>query len=288
MKPAPSFPTAGSAVWLTLLASMAALMVVVLLAGEDGNVSVAALGLSLVIGFGGIGTLVARTVPPPQAERLGLRIAPLRFVVPILLMIPITLLASELDNVVRALLPAPDAQVIDAVVKERMGVDGGLDRLGALILSVGLAPVIEEWFFRGVLQQGIVAQLGAVPGIGLAALLFGLSHGAPSMSFQAWLAAASGAVLYGLAFGLLRQTSGSLLPAIVMHALVNALGAAAMWFPDRFPVPGYNAPGDHTPLAYLLPGAASVALGAWLALRLRVPDPVRTAASAATPGTKDT
>jgi membrane protease YdiL (CAAX protease family) len=272
-------------VWLTLLASLTALMVVVLLAGEDGNVSVAALGLSLVVGFGGIGTLVARAVPPPQAERLGLRIAPLRFLLPILLMIPITLLSSELDNVVRALIPAPDAHVIDTVVKERMGVDGGLDRLEALILSVGLAPVIEEWFFRGVLQQGIVSQLGAVPGIG--ALLFGLSHGAPSMSFQAWLAAASGAVLYGLAFGLLRQTSGSLLPAMGMHALVNALGAVALWFPERFPVPGYNAPGDHTPLVYLLPGAASVGLGAWLALQFRVPDPVGTAPPAAAPETTD-
>lgn len=277
MKPPPPFPTAVSAVWLTVLASMTALMVVAMVAGEASKVSVAGLGLGLAVGFGGIGTLAARQVPPPQAERLGLRVAPLRFVLPILLMIPITLLSSELDNVVRALLPAPDAQILDAVVKERIAPDGGLDRLEALILSVGLAPVIEEWFFRGVVQQGLVAQLGAAPGVVLVAILFGLGHGDPSMSFQAWIAAASGAVLYGLAFGHLRHTSGSLLPAIVMHALVNAMGAVALWFPEQFGVPGYNAPGDHTPVAFLLPAVASVALGAWLALRFKVPDPVPSA-----------
>ncbi len=33
--------------------------------------------------------------------------------------------------------------------------------LETLIVAVGLIPVIEEWFFRGVIQQGLVASLGA-------------------------------------------------------------------------------------------------------------------------------
>ena len=46
--------------------------------GSAGSVS-SAEALGLVVGFGGVGTLAARQVPPPQAERLGLRGMRLRF-----------------------------------------------------------------------------------------------------------------------------------------------------------------------------------------------------------------
>ena len=52
--------------------------------------------------------------------------------------------------------------------------------------------------------------------------------------------------------------------APVPQSGLAALSVAVGVFPDRVPIPGFNAPGATTPLVYLIPAFASAALGVWL------------------------
>jgi hypothetical protein len=262
------FPTVAAAVWLTVLGSLSSLFVIAAIAaGGDQQIGVAGAAFGLAVGFGGVATLAARQVPPPQAERIGLRVFRPAFLLPILLLVPITLLASEVDNLARAVFPPPDAAQIGDHVRRTLATDDVLGALQSAILTVGIAPVIEEFFFRGVVQQGLVTQLGVGWGVVVTALLFGLGHGAPGISAAAWLAAAAGTFGYGVVLGWLRVWSGSILAPILLHAGLNAAGLAATALAEDVPIAGYNAPGPHTAPALLAAAAASALVGLVLARR---------------------
>jgi hypothetical protein len=79
----------------------------------------------------------------------------------------------------------------------------------------------------------------------------------------------------GLAFGFARHVSGSLLGSIVLHVGVNGAGVAGLALAPSVAIPGYNAPGAHTPLVLLVSSLASVALGGWWLARetSRPPEP---------------
>ena len=257
-------PSPLGAALMTLLAFVAVLLGWVLFAPDAGNAFGLAVGLCL--GFGGIGTLAARSVPGAE-ERLGLRGFSPRFLLPMLLFLPSLVLASELDNLVRPLFPAiqlPQDAVADSADVVR------LVTLEFAITTALLRPVLEEFFFRGVIQQGVVAHLGALGGVAYTAALFGLANGGLELPFGPDRAA-SGAVqaaFAGLLLGLLRQASGSLLAPIVTSCALECLGiASTVLLANALPMPGFNAPGPHTPLAVLAPCAAAVALGAWLTVR---------------------
>ena len=90
------------------------------------------------------------------------------------------------------------------------------------------APIQEELIFRGLLQT-VMARAVSLPGgfwavhfpVLFVAALFGLTH------LEAGIVVAASAVLLGLIAGELRRLSGSLVPAILFHALLNA--ASALW-----------------------------------------------------------
>jgi CAAX protease family protein len=88
---------------------------------------------------------------------------------------------------------------------------GGLTRADALGLAL-LSGFAEELFFRGAVQGA----LGWLP----ASLLFGLLHTGPGRAFRLWTLFALSA---GFLFAGLVLWRGNLLPAIVGHALVNAI-----------------------------------------------------------------
>ncbi len=231
----------------------------------------AALGVGMTLGLGGVCAAVTRLVPQPHTERLGLRGFPAKFWVPILFLVPITLVASEVDNWANLLAPPPDAAEIEERVTERLPHDTPLAIAESLIVAVGLAPVIEEWLFRGIIQQGAIARFGVGWGILFTAALFGVGHVGPGVSAAAWLASISVATLYGFMLGILRQNTRSLLAPIALHMGINASAVLGMVFAEPVPIAGFNAPGDHTPSAYLFPAAISVLIGWWLVSRWALP-----------------
>lgn len=88
-----------------------------------------------------------------------------------------------------------------------------------LTSAVVVAPVVEEFFFRGVLQGWLqrVAPAAAVP---VSAAAFGLAHVDHGLG---WIPL----VGFGVAASLLTRHTGSLLASIVLHAGFNAIGVVA-------------------------------------------------------------
>ena len=94
------------------------------------------------------------------------------------------------------------------------------------VVCVG-APLVEELFFRGLVQRRLIGRLGVVPGIAIASLLFGAAHliawSGPITLAYAWAVAAGGLVL-----GASYHASGRLGTSIVAHALFNAQALIAI------------------------------------------------------------
>ena len=83
-----------------------------------------------------------------------------------------------------------------------------------LVLIVGIgAPIVEEIFYRGLLQRSLERRYGVWPAILGSALLFGLSH------FQ--LLQLPALVLFGVVLGLLAQRTGRLAAPIAAHIVFN-------------------------------------------------------------------
>jgi len=92
------------------------------------------------------------------------------------------------------------------------------------------SPTQEEIIFRGLIQSMLERRWmttfsvfgGSLSGaVAFTAVLFGIIH------LEAGVAVATGAIILGLVAGELRRRSGSLLPALIVHALFNA--ADAFW-----------------------------------------------------------
>jgi membrane protease YdiL (CAAX protease family) len=92
------------------------------------------------------------------------------------------------------------------------------------------SPIQEEIIFRGLIQSMLERRWmitfsvfgGSLSGaVAFTAVLFGIIH------LEAGVALATGAIILGLVAGELRRRSGSLLPAIIVHAVFNT--ADAFW-----------------------------------------------------------
>jgi membrane protease YdiL (CAAX protease family) len=257
----PPFPDPSRA--FTLAATALFLSLLPLLAGN----SVVAAALGSALGLGGVGVLAARLVPEPTAERLGLAPFPARAIAPVLLLAPVVLLVSELDNWIRIAFSAPASEALGKAL---------LPAPEAILLAALLSPVLEEFFFRGVLLQGCVSALGRtravlyvaalqivlVPSL---AILDAFASEKPSTAVI--VSQGLGTFTLGALYGLVRLATRSLLPGVVLSGVVTGLGIAAGALAERAPIPGFNAPGATTPLVVLLPAAASVALGVRLLLQ---------------------
>ena len=95
-----------------------------------------------------------------------------------------------------------------------------------LVTCVG-APVVEELFFRGLVQTRLVGRYGAVRGIGITSLLFGAAHligwAGPISILYAWSIAAA-----GVALGTIRHVTGRLGTSMAAHAMFNAQAMALL------------------------------------------------------------
>lgn len=102
----------------------------------------------------------------------------------------------------------------------------GLDTGGALgVLAVVLvAPVVEEFIFRGLIMTRLSRALPGWLSILLSAAIFGICHGHP-----VWFAYA---FLLGVVFGLMDWRAGSIWPSILGHITFNAFGQLITLLPE--------------------------------------------------------
>jgi len=250
-QPGPPFPSP----LLALGVSLAAMLLYMAIAtAAEGNAFGVALASALA--FGGIGTLVARFVPEPAPVRIGLTPFPVRAALPVLLLVPAVLLSSELDNWIRLALDAKSPEGLGKAIVPAAEI---------ALLMIFLQPTVEEFFFRGVLLQGCVSGLGRLRGVLLLALLQALLFARGDLATPAGAASAI-AQTFALAvlLGFVRLATGSVLPAIALSCTMQAAGLVGLAYPNQLAIPGFNAPGATTPVVFLLPATASVALGVWL------------------------
>lgn len=102
-------------------------------------------------------------------------------------------------------------------------------RLGLILVTifgVTLGPLAEELAFRGFFQPLLVRSFGAIPGIVLTALPFGLLHFREYGNSWRHVVLITGA---GVAFGWMRHATGSTRASTLMHAAYNLLFFAALW-----------------------------------------------------------
>lgn len=108
---------------------------------------------------------------------------------------------------------APAREVLDRA--------DGLGRVVIAALVIGIAPVAEELFFRGLLQQAALQRLRAPLAVGAVALFFGLTHFQPELLPPL--------VAAGMIFGICTWRTQRLGLTIVTHAAFNASTVAALW-----------------------------------------------------------
>ena len=91
---------------------------------------------------------------------------------------------------------------------------GAIHQKIAIVVAAGvLGPVVEEMLFRGGMYSGLLRRHGALRTVLGIALLFALAHREPRNILPDFLG--------GMAMGYLRWASGSIWPAILLHATFN-------------------------------------------------------------------
>jgi len=137
------------------------------------------------------------------------------------------ILLSELDNLVRFILPAPEWIV--RIFRELTAPSEHV--WAAAFLLVIVAPVTEEVMFRGLILRAFLRRFTAGAAFLLSSMLFGLVHLNP------WQFVSATAL--GLIFAWWYARTRSLVPSLIGHALANAMVIGNAWLP--FKIRGFNA-----------------------------------------------
>lgn len=133
----------------------------------------------------------------------------------ILVLGPLLTVATALDRLVPYEHP-----VVDAMAAGR----GPLDVLAVVLAAVVAAPIAEELLFRRVILGWLDKRFpspGGVTAILCSGVAFGLAHQGQGL---AWIPL----VVLGLVLGELARRRGSLVPAILLHALFNGVSVALL------------------------------------------------------------
>lgn len=171
--------------------------------------------------FIGTAILFARLSGPAYAADFGLRRTPFWRAVGITIALYIAFVIAA--AVWWSLVGSPgDEELLDTLGVDRSTV---LLVLGAISVCV-LAPIGEEFLFRGFMYPALRNGLGVAGAAAVTGIAFGLVHGFSSAAENLLPLAALGAV-----FCLIYQATGSLYPCIALHAINNsiALGQGKDW-----------------------------------------------------------
>jgi len=281
------YPDPRSAFFLTVAAVVASGFIGMFFLGLG---AVAAIGIGQALAVGTIATIAAKRIPEPHVERIGLRGFNFRSLPLVLCLVPAILLASEFDNYATdwspseaettpsedtgaaydPLVDAPENTDRDeeheetpeeiALEKLRVDLDDPWTLAQAFVISVGITPVVEEFFFRGVIQQSLVARLGMLRGVGLTALLYTLPHLPAVATLPRFFAGMISAFGIGCLLGFVCIATGSILGSILLASLTAFVGIFSFAVRKSIPLPGMNVEGTHLPITVTI---ASIIILGW-------------------------
>lgn len=96
-----------------------------------------------------------------------------------------------------------------------------------IVLAVAIAPMVEEFFFRFLLYGVLRRYIGRFSGLLINAALFAAVH--------AHIPSAAPLFILGVCFTIAYEWSGSIVVAMMMHSMFNALTLVALAFPELIP-----------------------------------------------------
>ncbi len=215
------------------------------------------LGITNLMAFGGplVFGIWWQKASPGQVLPLGRLPGPLLLCSIIATVIGEVVVASEIDNLTRMLLPPPEwiARVFQGI----LGVED--TPLQSAFLLVLVAPVTEELFFRGLILRGLLARHSKTVAVVVTALLFAALHISPWQLFSA--------TMLGIVFGWWFVRTRGLIPCLIGHALVNGTVFSSSCLP--FKIPGFNidltqyGPARFQPIWFDVLGLTLFLLGLW-------------------------
>ena len=187
---------------------------------------------------------------------LGGRTGPASWLAALVLLPGVTLLVTEGSNLLQLVLPVPAS--MERLMREVTNLSD--HPVLAVLLLVVLAPVGEEFLFRGIMLRGLLERMRPWRAVWLTTLFFAVMHLNP------WQVPA--AVGFGLLCGWVFLRTRSLALCVLLHSLNNTAALFASRLPWR--VAGLN---DESGRVELLPwwlvvgGTGLLILGGWLFAR---------------------
>ena len=179
----------------------------------QNGIMVSLMTLATAFACGGLVLWLAHWRSGSMRDYLALKTASLK---QLALWIVALLVFSFLSNYITAEL---DREVVTDFVRELYDHAGNIYLLAIAIVIA--APIFEELFFRGFMFAGIAnSRLGVIGAILITALVWTVIHGQYDWYTRSQI------FLIGILFGAARARSGSLLPSVLMHALMNGLALA--------------------------------------------------------------
>ena len=182
---------------------------------------VAILQAFLWLGLLGAPLLAARTKGNGVVEDFGLRFRLIDVPVGLVIGVVSQLVLVPIVSLPWIALLGKDLDDLDDSARELA--DKATDPLGVALLFVIVvlgAPVVEELFFRGLLQRSLLRRVAPVLAVAISALVFGVTH------FQ--LLQFPALVAFGAILGFLALRTGRLGPSIVAHMAFNAVTVIAL------------------------------------------------------------
>jgi hypothetical protein len=219
--PPPRYPGLGGALLLILfiqiiansVAAVALLGSFLIRGNLEGALRVDAPSLGILansLAFGAVTWFAWRRSGSPARRVFPFgRVSPRQWLPMLLALAGALLVVNELSNGLLRILPVPD--LVRDLVAQFLGKGKGLVDLAFLAI---VAPVTEEFFFRGAVLSSFQPRYGAARAVAWSAALFALVHILPWQMVPAFC--------LGLLFGWWTVMTGSLWPALAAHALTNA------------------------------------------------------------------
>ena len=183
--------------------------------------NIVALGLPLIFG------VLYQKARFSEVLPLGKPQSPLLVLAIIVTAVGVVVLSSEVDNFTRMFFPPPDW------VAEMFGhlADAKAHPIQSGFLLVVVAPVTEEFFFRGLILRGLLSRYSISRAIILTALLFTALHLNPWQFFSA--------MLLGTLLGWWFVRTKTLTVCLLGHAIANGMVFAQAFMP--FEIQGFNS-----------------------------------------------
>lgn len=221
--------------------------VMLVLAATGLPFGVGVVGMAALLAYGAAFALCIPRIPQPPAVGLALLSPPRIAWLTVILLAWSLILTSEVDNLVKHVFPVPE---------DMRAATTPVPLLPLLLVSVFVYPLTQELLFRGALQPRMIESLGRVRGILFTALLNAVA--VSIATFNPWAIAPT--VANALLLGVLRETSGSLLPPLLLHVFWGLVGVGAAY--GAFGIAGFDdLSAAHTPLGWLVLAALFTGAG---------------------------